>query len=152
MYSAIIFLHSLFRWLVVLSLIYAIYRAFTGFRYHKPFSGTDNAARHWTATIAHMQLMIGIVLYTQSPVIKYFWKHTKVAFPIVDITFYAIVHLLMMGSAIVVITVGSAMAKRKETDREKFRTMLLWFTIAFFIIFIAIPWPFSPLSHRPYLR
>jgi hypothetical protein len=152
MYSAIIFLHSLFRWLVVLSLIYAIYRAFTGFRYNKPFSGTDNAVRHWTATIAHIQLTIGIILYTQSPVIKYFWKHTKVAFQTFDITFYAIVHLLMMVSAIIIITIGSAMAKRKETDQEKFMTMLLWFTIAFFIIFIAIPWPFSPLSHRPYLR
>jgi cbb3-type cytochrome oxidase subunit 3 len=30
--------------------------------------------------------------------------------------------------------------------------MLVWFTIALIIIFIAIPWPFSPFANRPYFR
>lgn len=40
-----------------------------------------------------------------------------------------------MVIATVILTVGSGMAKRKETDKEKFKTML----IALIIIFIAVP-------------
>jgi hypothetical protein len=152
MYSTLIFLHSLVRWLVVISLIYAIYRAYVGFKAQKPFSKADNSIRHWTATIAHVQLIIGILVYTQSPSIKYFWKHTRDALQNWDVTFYSLVHALMMLLAIVVLTIGSAKAKRMETDSDKFKTMLLWFLIAFLLIFMAVPWPFSPLSNRPYLR
>jgi hypothetical protein len=57
-----------------------------------------------------------------------------------------------MFVAIVLITIGSAKAKRKSNDTQKFKTMLIWFSIALLIIFIAIPWPFSPLANRPYIR
>lgn len=152
MYSTLIFLHSLTRWLVVISLTYALYRGYTGFKFQKTFTKTDNAVRHWTATIAHIQLVIGILVYTQSPSIKYFRKHTREALQNWDVTFYSLVHALVMLLAIVLLTIGSAKAKRMPADREKFKTMLLWFFIAFMLIFIAIPWPFSPLSNRPFFR
>lgn len=152
MYTTLIFLHSLFRWLVLVSLVIAIVRAYLGVNQLKPFSKTDNVIRHWTATIAHIQLIVGIILYTKSPIIKYFWKDVKEALSNFDISFFALFHAFLMFSAVVVLTVGSSLAKRKSEDKEKFRTMLLWFSIALFIIFMAIPWPFSPLSSRPYFR
>jgi hypothetical protein len=152
MYTVLLFLHSIVRWLVLISLLYAIYRAFRGYAARKTFSGADNAARHWTATFAHIQLVAGIILYTQSPVIKYFWKNFKTAVQQKDMAFFGLAHLLLMLTAIVLLTIGSAMAKRKSTDREKFRTMLIWFSIALLLILAAIPWPFSPFAGRPYIR
>ncbi|WP_212004487.1 hypothetical protein [Chitinophaga sp. HK235] len=152
MYSTLIFLHSAARWLVVGSLFYAIYRAYTGYRSGRPFTETDNAIRHWTATIAHIQLVIGMILYTQSPIIQFFWKSPVTEPHLFEHLFFALIHLILMLTAIVLLIAGSAITKRKKTDQEKFRSMLLWFTIAFFILFVAIPWPFSPLSHRPYFR
>lgn len=152
MYSSLLSLHSAFRWLVLIFLVYAIYRAYSGFTRNRPFSRTDNAFRHWTATVAHIQLMLGIVLYTQSPVISYFWANKNAALQHLEPTFYSLVHSGLMLTAIIVLTVGSAITKRKTGDREKFRTMLLWFSLALIVIFIAIPWPFSPLSVRPYFR
>lgn len=152
MYSLLLVLHSLTRWLVFAFLIYSIYRAWVGYTQKKAFSEADNAFRHWTATIAHIQLMIGMLLYTQSPVIKHFWTGPKTGLQNPDLTFYGLIHLILMLSAIVTLTIGSALAKRKSTDKEKHGTMLLWFSIALIIIFIAIPWPFSPLSARPYFR
>ena len=67
-----------------------------------------------------------------------------------DALFFGLLHLILMLIAIVLITLVSALAKRRLTDREKFRTMLVWFTIALLMIFIAIRWPFSPLANRPY--
>lgn len=152
MYSTLVFLHSLTRWFVVISLIYAIWRAYSGWRSQRAFSKADNALRHWTATIAHIQLIFGILLYMQSPAVKYFWKHTKDALHNWDVTFYSLVHSLLMLSAIVILTIGSAKAKRMQTDEQKFKTMFVWFLVAFIVLFVAIPWPFSPLSSRPYFR
>lgn len=152
MYAIFIFLHSLFRWLVLASLMSAIARAYMGIRNRSTFSKKDNAIRHWTATIAHLQLIFGIILYTKSELVKYFWKNTAMAFQQLDITFFAVFHAFMMFSAVVVVTVGSSLAKRRTNDQEKFKTMLIWFSIALLMIFVAIPWPFSPLASRPYFR
>lgn len=152
MYAHLLIVHSLLRWLVLACLLYAIWRAYTGYRRRKSFSRTDNAVRHWTATAVHIQLMIGIVLYTQSPLVRFFWKQPEDAARHPDAGFYGLVHALFMLIAVVVLTIGSALARRRDEDRQKFRTMLIWYSVALLIIFLAIPWPFSPLSARPYFR
>ncbi len=145
MYSILLTAHSFFRWIVLISLFIAIFRASQGYRLKRHFSALDNRIRHWTATIVHIQLLIGMGLYIQSP-----W--VKSGLPGTEPFFFRYIHLLMMITAIVCITIGSAKAKRMDTDKQKFTTMLSWFAIALVIIVIAIPWPFSPLAQRPFLR
>lgn len=152
MYQTLLICHSFLRWFVLISLLYSIFRAYKGYFYQLSFTKTDNLVRHWTATIAHIQLIFGILIYVQSPIVKYLWANFSTAIQNMDSAFFGILHILLMLTAIVLITIGSALAKRKPTDRDKFKTMLIWFSIALFIIFIAIPWPFSPLASRPYLR
>ncbi|MCT2410081.1 hypothetical protein NZD88_21195 [Chryseobacterium antibioticum] len=152
MYQTLTYLHSTFRWIVLLSLVYALWRAFRGYFYHQTFSKTDDSVRHWTATIAHIQLIFGIILYVKSPIVKYFWKNFSEAKESLDLLFFGLIHISLMFTAIVLITIGSALAKRKNIDKEKFKTMLIWFAIALAVIFIAIPWPFSPFVNRPYFR
>jgi hypothetical protein len=152
MYPTLLILHSLFRWLVLGTLVVSIYRAFIGLSRNKTFSKVDNSLRHWTATTAHIQLIIGIILYTKSPLIKYFWSNFNATIHVWEVSFFGIIHSLLMITSVVLVTIGSALTKRKKTDREQYKTMLIWFCAALFIIFIAIPWPFSPLANRPYLR
>ena len=152
MYSTIVLLHSWARWLLLLFLIYSIYRAYIGYSKNKVFSKRDNSIRHWTATVSHVQLVLGIFLYTKSPVTRFFLQETSVAINHMESLFFGLIHATLMLTAIVLITVGSSMAKRKLTDREKYRTMLIWFGVALVIIFIAIPWPFSPLANRPFIN
>lgn len=152
MYQTLLFSHNAIRWLVLASLLYAIFRAYQGYVSKSAFSKIDNAVRHWTATIAHMQLLVGITLYFQSPITKQFWANFKTGRHHFDLTFFGLIHSSLMLTAIVLITIGSAQSKRKSTDREKFRTMLIWFLLALIILFLAIPWPFSPFANRPYTR
>jgi hypothetical protein len=152
MYSTVIALHSLVRWLVLAGLLFTIFRAYHGWLSKKVFSQLDNAARHWTATIAHIQLLLGLWVYFISPVINYFLHHYKDAVHQRQTRFFGMEHSIMMIIAIVIITIGSAKAKRKRTDKEKFKTMALWFTVGLLIILTSIPWPFSPLVSRPYFR
>lgn len=152
MYPYLLFFHSIFRWLVVLSLSYALFRGIRGWSGKLPFTKMDNLVRHNSATISHIQLMLGYVLYFNSPVIAYFRSNYHEAIKQFDFVFFGMIHILLMTISIFVITIGSAVAKRKETDAAKFKTMTLFFGIALLIIFMAIPWPFSPLANRPYYR
>lgn len=152
MYQTLTFLHSTVRWFVLLSLLYSIFIAYRGYVNKTSFTRADNLIRHWTATIAHVQLMLGIILYTQSPLVKYFWKNTGETINDLEFLFFGLIHIVLMLTAIIVLTIGSASAKRRAEDRQKFKTMLLYFSAALLIIIIAIPWPFSPLAHRPFFR
>lgn len=152
MYPTLLNLHSVNRWLVLISLTYAIYTGWAGIRNNNIFSSANNTIRHLTATIAHTQLLLGLYLYMTSPVVKFGVAEVESVKLVSEPFFFKIVHLAMMFIAVVVITIGSAKAKRTETSKLKFKTMLIWFSVALVIILIAIPWPFSPLSSRPYFR
>lgn len=152
MYTVLLVLHSLLRWLVLSSLLFAIYRAYRGWLFKKPYTLFDYRARVVAATTAHIQLVLGLWLYFISPVVSYFLHHTSTALHLREIRFFGMEHITVMLSAIVIITIGSAKAKRKATDRDKFRTTAIWFTIGLLLILSSIPWSFSPLIHRPLWR
>jgi len=151
-YSTILAIHSLVRWLVLISLVYAVFRACRGWWANKVFTRTDNLVRHVTATIAHVQLVLGICLYYISPVIQYFLHNYKDAVHDRGTRFFGMEHSSMMLLAVIMITVGSAHAKRRATDGLKFRTMAIWYSLALLVILVMIPWPFSSLASRPYTR
>lgn len=151
MFEALLYTHSIFRWLVLLALVFALLMAFRGFKKGLPFTKTANAVRHWTATLAHIQLTIGLIVYSKSAIVGYFWSN-KGTLQELQPSFYAIIHSTMMLTAIILITIGSALAKRKPEAHDKYKAMILWFGIGLLIIFLAIPWPFSPLAARPYIR
>ena len=151
MYPFFLFLHSLGRWLVLIGLLGGIIISFLGLRRNLSFNAFINGWRHWTATIAHIQLLLGMLLYLQSPVVRYAMPDDP--YHVVnEHVYFRYIHITLMVIAVIVITIGSAKARRVVTDRVKFRTMLLWFAAALLILLIAIPWPFSPLAGRPLLR
>jgi len=152
MYSILLTLHSFVRWLVLASLLLAIYKAYQGWFSNKHFTKFDDFIRHSTATVSHVQFLIGLLLYYVSPVVDYFFKNFNEAVHSREIRFFGMEHSLMMFIAISVISSGSMIAKRKVKDTDKFKTMAIWYTIALIIIFFSIPWGFSPLVSRPYFR
>jgi hypothetical protein len=152
MYQIILALHSLVRWFVVVGLFFALFRAYNGLLSKRNFSSFDNSVRQWTTTIVHVELIFGLWLYFISPLIDYFLHNFKEAVHQQAIRFFGMEHSIMMIVAIIIITIGSARVKRKQTDREKFMTMAIWFSIGLLIILIFIPWPFSPFAGRPFFR
>ena len=152
MYVTLLALHSFTRWLVLCTLLFAIFGGYRGWLLDKPYLKFDNAVRHTTATVAHIQLVLGIWLYLLSPIVSYFLHNFSTAVHERAIRFFGMEHITMMLIGITVITIGSAKAKRKTTDREKFKTIAIWFTIALLVILSSVPWSFSPLISRPNFR
>ena len=149
MFTNSLIIHSLFRWLVLRSLIFAIYRAYSGWFSKRSFTKFDSGVRHWTASIAHIQLTIGIWLYFISPIVSYFLSNLSGAIHERTPRFFGIEHSSMMLLAVIIISIGSAKAKRRTVDLEKFKTMAIWYSTGLLIIVANIPWSFSPLISRP---
>jgi cytochrome c biogenesis factor len=152
MYLFALTLHSFFRWLVLASLCYGIFNAYHGWLGKKVFQQSDNITRQVAVTMAHIQFSLGILLYFTSPLTDYFVKNFSEAVHNRGARFFGMEHITMMVIAVAMITHGSVSSKKKPGDREKFKTMAIWFSIALFIIFLSIPWPFSPFTSRPYYR
>lgn len=152
MYSILLALHSLVRWFVLGGLLFAIIWAYRGWLGNKTYTRFDERVRWISATIAHIQLVIGLWLYFISPIVSYFLHNFKNAVQQRQIRFFGMEHVTMMLTAIIIITIGSAKAKLKNTDQEKFKTMAIWYSIGLLIILTSVPWSFSPLVSRPNFR
>ncbi|HOY05808.1 MAG TPA: hypothetical protein PLO67_10430 [Saprospiraceae bacterium] len=145
-----ILIHSVMRWLILIVLLWAVFTGWEGRTFKRPFRVSDRIAVSAASVLSHVQLLLGFWLYMESPVVKGFWNERS--FHWNDSLFFALVHFGLMTTAIVLITIGSALAKRDMEDRKKFSTVFRYYGIALLIILLAIPWPFSPLAQRPLLR
>jgi hypothetical protein len=152
MYPILLASHSLIRWLVLASLLYAIIRASRGWLSKRNFTAVDDSVRHWTATIVHIQFLLGLGLYLVSPIVDYFLHHFQDAVHQRELRFFGMEHSVMMFLAVTVISIGSGKAKRETKDAEKFKIMAIWFAVGLLIILTSVPWPFSPFTSRPYFR
>ncbi len=153
MHYILLLSHSTLRWAVVATGLFTLVRSYYGWLGNKPFTRTDHMLRVVTLSVVHIQALIGIVLYTISPVIRYFFSNFKEAVHDKEFRFFGMEHSLMMITAVVLITIASVKSKRKPTDQEKFKTLAIWFTIAVFIILFSIPWNFGSITaNRPLFR
>lgn len=152
MYSTLLSFHSLIRWLALASLLFSIYRAYKGWIKNSPFSKLDTLARYWTVTILHIQLLVGISLYFTSPIVNYFFHNYTESVLNINLRFFGMEHSIMMLTAIVIVSVGSIKTKQKIKDREKYKTMAMWFSIGLILILLSVPWSFSQFVSRPLFR
>lgn len=152
MYETLTFLHNVSRWLVLCGILVALVAAARGMMRKSVFGAASNSIRHWSATLAHVQLVLGMLLYFRSPAIRFYWSHTEVRSAHPELGFFSLLHPLCMLVAVTLLSVGSGLAKRRDGDAGKHRTILIWYGAALLIMLLAVPWPFSPLAARPYWR
>ena len=119
-------------------------KSFLGWFGKKKYTAGDNKLSLFLFITAHLQLVIGLVLYFISDIVQGYK-----AMPMIDIMqdsvarFWVVEHMLSMIVGILIITLGRIMAKKAKTDGAKFRRQAIYFTLAMVIIFAAIPWPWA---------
>ena len=139
--------HSSLRYIILIFLVWTVINAFLKKRGNKPFLVLDNKLSLYTFILAHTQLLIGIVLYFISPIVKGAWAMGMGGMMKSSAhRFYAIEHLIGMLIAIALITLGRIRMKKAQDDTAKHQTIFLYYLIALIIIFVSIPWPFRNLG------
>lgn len=134
--NALIRAHSGLRYVVLGLLIAAVAIAYSNWQNNKQ---GDSKIYLFALIATHTQLLIGLALYTMSPLVNFGEIGNKV------IRFYSIEHVFMMVIAIILITVGRVRSK-KLVGADKHRTVLYFYGMALIIILAAIPWPFRNLG------
>lgn len=148
-YSAFLFLHSIVRWFVLAFGINAVLRAWQGSFKELSYGKVHRRSGVLFVSTLHLQLVIGLMLYVVlSPITRLAFSDMGAAMRDSVLRFFAIEHIFGMLVAITIATVGSARIKRADTDAKKHKRGLIYFGLAFLILFFSIPWPFYPAG-RP---
>lgn len=143
MLIGLLHVHSLLRYVLLLLLLISIIKAFNGWGLKKTYTSGDRKLALFTVISAHLQLVLGLVLYFISPTVKNALADMSKAMSDTVQRFWAVEHISMMILAIILITAGSVRAKKALTDEGKHKQIAIFFLIALAIIFIAIPWPWK---------
>jgi Zn-dependent protease with chaperone function len=138
MYTGLQHFHSFMAYLVLLGLIVSIVFAFMGMSGNKPFTDKDRKRGLLGLIPAHLQWVIGAILYFISP--KGIDWATQGFMKVSEQRFYVLEHPLTMIIAVVLITVGYARSKRLRDDKKRFSSIAIFYTIALILILARIPW------------
>ena len=146
MLTGLLHTHSLLRYILLIFILLSIFKAFSGWFGKKPYLPGDKKVALFTLISAHLQLVVGLILYFISPTVKMGLADMGSAMKDPGLRFWAVEHISMMLIAIILITVGYSSAKRAATDEAKHKKIAIFFLLALIIIFFAIPWPWSAIS------
>ncbi|MCU0622621.1 MAG: hypothetical protein MUF53_02020 [Gemmatimonadaceae bacterium] len=144
MYSLVLTLHSLVRWLVVGLAALGIARGLAG--KDTPWSAADETARRWLPHAFTLQLLLGLALYGGlSPSTKLAMGNMGAAMKDPALRFWAVEHLTVMILALALAHIGGARTRRAADVAAKRRTMLTFFGLATVLVLWAIPWKSRPM-------
>jgi hypothetical protein len=153
MYTVLLFLHSLLRWIILLLAIVAIYRSYAGMRGGRPFTAGDKKIGLFLLISAHITLLIGLYQWCVGPLGLRNILNAGMAEVMRSpyYRFYGVEHMAGMILAIVLITIGRGVARKNIPDKAKHKRTFWFYFIALIIILASVPWPFRTDIGRPWL-
>jgi hypothetical protein len=142
MYRAIYYLHSYWAYMVILVVFLATINALIGVFSKKPYGAKDFRISLFALICTHLQLLIGLILFFVSPKIVWFSENVDMGLIMKNSTMrmYNVEHPLLMIIAIALITIGYSKHKKKLSSAPKFKTLAIFYTLAFAAILAMIPW------------
>jgi uncharacterized membrane protein len=142
MYNGLLHAHSGLRWVVLVLLIAALVKAFSGWKGQRSYEKSDRLTALFALIFTHIQLLIGFALYFMSPKVKFADGMMQSSL----FRFYTVEHLITMLLGIVLITIGFSTAKRAVDAVQKHKKIAVFYGIGLLLILVGIPWPFRALG------
>jgi cell division protein FtsW (lipid II flippase) len=152
LYSILLPIHSILRWIVLLTALYAIVRAFAGWLGKKDWLKADYRAGAWFTMAFDFQLLVGLLLYfAASPLVASALQNFGAAMQNAETRFFALDHVFLMVLALGISHGGRTLSRRAADPLVKHRWAALLYTLALLVLLAAIPWPFAAVA-RPWIR
>ncbi len=127
-------IHNILRWVVILAAVAAIGYAWHGVATKREWTKGDRIRTVAYVASMHLQLLLGLILYVQSPVVDDAFADPGAAMGDTETRFFFVEHISMMVLAVVFVQLGSSMAKRATDDAEKHKKAAIFFTLGFVFI------------------
>ena len=136
MYHFIQKFHSGWAYLALLLLVFAVVNSLMGMSSKKEFTAKDRKIALFGLIGAHIQLLVGLILYFLSPLGLALLGEMKDA----DARLTSLEHPLINIIAIVLITIGWSKHKKAENCSAKFKSIAVFYGIGLLLILSRIPW------------
>ncbi|MBK9177364.1 MAG: cytochrome B [Flavobacteriales bacterium] len=134
-----LFLHSLLRYAVLLTVAFAGLTHLSGYLRRKPILNGERTIAIVAMVLCHVQLVVGLSLYIGR--VKHYVTES------VSGRFWKFEHIGMMIVAIALVTIGRMLSKRANMEPSKQLRVAVFYLIALAIFLWATPWPFTEYGH-----
>lgn len=149
MYTTLLVVHSILRWVVIAAALVALARAMGGWSSGRPWTPTDEKAGRFFLLFFDIQVLIGLLLYVGfSPITQAAFADFGGAMGNTVMRFWAVEHIFGMLVAIAFAHIGRVRARKAAYPEAKHRTTAIFFGLAILVMLLTIPWPFMPAA-RP---
>lgn len=152
MYSYLLIIHSYLRWLVLASILIGLLFIIIKRSKKAIYTTKDYQLFKVIKNVFNLQFLVGILLLTQSPMVKAFWSEVSQAVKWREIRFFGLEHPFMMILGVLLLNIFTDKTKEKIGTNNAFNHLFVSYLIILFILFVSIPWSFSPFTARPNLR
>jgi phosphotransferase system glucose/maltose/N-acetylglucosamine-specific IIC component len=142
MYTGLLHLHSVLRWVILILLLIAVYKSIAD--RNKAFTPGHRKTALILLICCDIMLLLGIYQWVAGTKGLESIQTNGMAVVMKNPTlrFFAVEHLVAMIIAIALVHIGYSYAKKNIPDTVKHKRTLLFFGLALIIIIISIPWPF----------
>ncbi len=141
MYPVILALHNIVRWIVVITAILALVRAYRGWLKKADWNNADRRAGVFFSSAMDTQLLLGLLLYLFfSPITRTALSDFGAAMSNPGARFFALEHFLYMFLAVVFAHLGNTLSKKAAQPADKHRRASIWYTLAVLAILLGMPW------------
>lgn len=139
-YTILLKSHSGLRWLLLAFFILALMqlgrKGFSECRFN------PKRLALLTLITAHIQLLLGLVLYFSSPKVIFAASSMKDSM----LRFYLVEHIGLMVIAIIILTIGYSKTKNRLQEIAGARKAFYYYLVSLILILASIPWPFRSLG------
>jgi Na+/H+-dicarboxylate symporter len=127
--------HNLLRWILIPVMAFVLYRSYAGWLGNASYQKLDNATGGAMIGLAHLQLLLGLIVYfAVSPYFDLLKADTGAVMKDPVARMKAIEHPLMMIIGIVFLQLGRSFSKKAATDQARFKKIAIYTTIALALI------------------
>jgi hypothetical protein len=140
MYPMILGSHNLIRWAAFILTIVAAARAWQGWRNNRPWTRQDRRIGSYLTIAMDIQLLLGLALYFLLSPLTRSAAQNVIQGAGAPVGFFSLEHPLGMLLAVVFAHLGNMQPRRALKDKLKHRQAAIWFTLAFLLLVVLIPW------------
>ena len=152
MYNGLLHLHNFARWIILILLVIAIFRHFTGMSKRLSYTASDRKVDLFLMITAHITLLVGL----------YQWFAGELGLKLLQASgfggvmkdsvqrYWAVEHPVGMIVVIALITIGRGKGKSTSAGADAHKKAFYLFLVALLIILLNAPWPFRAGVGRPW--
>jgi uncharacterized membrane protein len=134
-------IHNIVRWVALILGIVAFGRALAGWLGRREWTKDDRRWGMLFTTAMDIQLLLGVILYFfLSPITRQALSNFGQAMSVPDLRFFGLEHALYMVVAVIAAHVGSALSRRGDDSKRRFRIAALLYGLAVILMVAGIPW------------